>query len=379
MQTTQVIVESALRPEHLDVLARIDPQLVLVFGAADRLDDNLHRTLRAALPQARLAGCSTAGEISDQGLSDRSVVLTAVRCADAAFAVASGHVDNMADSEAAGARLAAALGASGADCRHVFVLAPGVDINGSALIRGLRGGLPDGARLSGGLAADDGSFRDTRVIDCQGVHRRGLVGIALPDDGGVIGHGSYGGWQPFGPVRKVTRSRDNLLFELDGERALDIYRRYLGDYAAQLPAAALLFPFAMRNAQGNAVGLVRTIVGLDDAGGALVLAGDVEPEGYMQLMHARAEALVDGAATAARRALGTAPAGPGLAILVSCMGRRLALGARAVEELDAAAAVLGPDMVRCGFYANGEIGPLEGSQECKLHNQTMTVTTLRCR
>jgi hypothetical protein len=192
-----------------------------------------------------------------------------------------------------------------------------------------------------------------------------------------VGHGSFGGWQPFGPVREVTRSVDNVLYELDGEPALEIYRRYLGDHAQGLPASGLLFPFAMLGDDPRRVGLVRTILGIDEATRSLVMAGDMAQGGKVRLMHASTNALIDGARAAAdAAAVMMSGAQPGLALLVSCVGRKLVMGGRVDEEVEAVAQVLGQGAALAGFYSNGEISPFVGEQDCRLHNQTMTITCL---
>jgi len=188
-------------------------------------------------------------------------------------------------------------------------------------------------------------------------------------------HGSFGGWSPFGPARKVTRSVSNVLFELDGEPALEVYKRYLGEHAAELPASGLLFPFAMLGKNHDEVGLIRTILGIDEQNGSLTLAGEIDPEGYLRLMHANTDALVEGAEAAAETAKQMlAGDGQGLVLLVSCVGRKLVMGGRVDEEVEAVGEVFGQGAVLAGFYSYGEISPFSPSLECKLHNQTMTVT-----
>lgn len=375
MQIRQLVCPAAgFAAASLDALQAIDPHLILCFGDVSAFGAGLYTRLRDAFPHAHLAGCSTAGEIAQNRVFDASVVLTAVRFVGAAPQYVTAELAGMADSEAAGERLAGQIGHAGLGA--VLVLAQGVEINGSALIRGMRAHLPESVPLMGGLAADGGAFRKTQVLTDSGVSDTALVALGFDTTELVAVHGCYGGWQPFGPLRRVTRCEGNVLFELDGESALAIYRRYLGEYASELPASGLLFPFLMLDAQRSDLGLIRTILGVDEARGALILAGEIAADGYMQMMHASADALVEGAGAAAEMAHKICAGTDGLVLLVSCVGRKLVMGDRVEEEVEAVADVFGPTNVVCGFYSNGEISPFLDTTECKLHNQTMTVTCL---
>ena len=348
------------------------PQWVLVFAAPAWFGHpDFFAVLRQAFPGARLCGCSTAGEIGRQGVTTGACVVTAIGWAGPPPAQAVAPIASMADSLAAGMRLGRDLPKASA----MLVLAPGVNVNGSALVEGLAAGLPGGTPIMGGLAGDDGRFAQTFTLSDTGVHTHAAVAIALPAHLRV-GHGSFGGWQPFGPARKVTRSSGNILFELDGEPALEVYQRCLGDYAKQLPASGLLFPFEMLAADHSVTGLIRTILGIDQGAGSLILAGDINPRGYLRLMQASTDALVGGAKAAALTTLNgiDGNAGGGLAILVSCVGRKLVMGSRVDEEVAAVAEVLGRDVSLAGFYAYGEISPPARGIDCRLHNQTMTIT-----
>lgn len=373
------VIQSIVRPPDtsaaaLAALGAIAPQLLLVFGDVAQLSaPGFADRLRQALPDTLVLGCSTAGEISGDGVDDGSCTFTAIHFARARLRPASTRLTAMDDSFAAGARLGQQL--AGSDLRAVLLFGPGVNINGSALVDGLAGSIGSGIPITGGLAGDGGAFRQTFTLGPDGVHDDHVVAVGLCGDGLRFGHGSFGGWQPFGPARKVTRCAGNVLFELDGEPALAVYRRYLGDYARDLPASGLLFPFAMLGEDHGAVGLIRTILGIDEAAGSLTLAGEILPDGYLKLMHASTDRLVDGAETAARAALAMA-AGSSLALLVSCVGRKLVMGNRVDEEIEAVAAVLGRQTTLAGFYSYGEVSPFLPGVACKLHNQTMTITCL---
>lgn len=352
----------------------IQPQMALVFGAVDPLSrPELLAQLKAQLPGTILAGCSTAGEITADGVSDDTVVVTGIHFDHPALRFASAPLRGMESSYGAGQALGQQLRGEG--LHHILVFGQGVEINGSALIDGIRDDAGVGVTICGGLAGDGGAFWRTLTFSELGAAADQVVAIGFYDPRTRITHGSFGGWQPFGPTRRVTKVSHNVLYELDGQPALDVYKRYLGEYAKQLPSSGLLFPFAI--VDGPAAGLIRTILGVDEADGSLTLAGDVPLDGSLQLMHASTDSLIDGAHTAATRAQEAGADPSGLALLVSCVGRKLVMGARVDEEVEAVAEVLARDRVIAGFYSYGEISPLLSSTNCQLHNQTMTVTHIQ--
>lgn len=354
-----------------------DAQLVLVFGAGNLLErETLTREISAAYPSAEIVGCSTAGEIAGTRVNDETLSLTAVRFRATTLKTADVHLGDFADSATAGTMLASRLPREG--LVHAFVVADGQHVNGSDLVRGITSTLPPGVTLTGGLAGDGSRFERTVVLRGGGAaapDRVALVGFYGPSL--RVGFGSLGGWDAFGAHRKITRSKGNVLYELDGEPALQLYKRYLGEHAEGLPSTGLLFPLSLK-LPGSEVEVVRTILAVDDAAQSLTFAGDL-PEGSLaRLMKANFDRLVDGAHGAAQRSHETLGAEqPELAILISCVGRKLVLKGRTEEELEAVREVLGPKATMTGFYSYGEICPAAPNAGCDLHNQTMTITTFR--
>lgn len=349
-----------------------DADLVLVFGARRALRGAALMQLQADHPRAHVLGCSTAGEISGSRVLDDSIVATAVRFESSSVKLAEVAVENPADSRAAGERLAQMVPHE--NLVHAFVLADGLAVNGSELVAGINSKLPTGVAVTGGLAGDGSDFTETCVC-INGVASRNRVAlIGFYGTRLRVGYGSMGGWDVFGPERKITRSKGNVLYELDGQSALGLYKKYLGEHAAGLPASGLLFPLALRD-PGSNDSVVRTILAVNEADNSMTFAGDM-PEGSLaKLMRANFDRLVDGASGAARACRSVAGEGSELAILISCVGRKLLLKQRIEEEVESVIDVLGSQTTTTGFYSYGEISPLTPEAHCALHNQTMTITT----
>ena len=356
--------------------------LVLYFGDRALLAcGTRHAELRAAHPRALLLGCSTGGQIRDHALHEGSITGVALGFERTRLHLAchpaQGPGQSFADGAAIGAELAA-QSRPGDALAGIFILSDGLNVNGSALVAGIAAAVGPGVSVSGGLAGDGAAFASTLVGAGDRAPAPGRI-AAVGFYGAAIrfGHGSRGGWVPFGPTRSITAARGSVLMELDGAPALDLYERYLGDEAAGLPGSALLFPLRVWEPDRPEHEVVRTVVGVDHAARSMTFAGDIPVGWRAQLMRASFEQLGDAAAGAARDARATAGGGgPGLAILISCIGRRLIMGQRVGEEIEAATAELGPGTTVLGFYSYGELSPHPRSGECQLHNQTMTVTML---
>ncbi|GMR15810.1 MAG: FIST N-terminal domain-containing protein [Gammaproteobacteria bacterium] len=352
-------------------------QLVLVFGGTSALQNSaVLDAIYKTYPQAEIIGCSTAGEIFGVEVTDDTIVVTAIHFEHSSIQGTQTHIEKIDESYEAGKRLANDLTHEG--LKHIFVISDGLKVNGSELVRGLNDNLPNEVSITGGLSGDGARFAETYVFLNDTPARDKIAVIGLYGDHLKVGYGSLGGWDPFGPERLITKSNANVLYELDGKSALELYKDYLGEHAADLPASALLFPLAIRASGSKKQQIVRTILAIDEDGQGMVFAGDV-PEGhYAQFMKANFDRLVDGAVSAAstsQEALGSTSAE--LAILISCVGRKLVLKQRIEEEVEGVREVLGDKTILSGFYSYGEISPFSNNAECELHNQTMTVTTIR--
>lgn len=374
MKTLSMNIKPSELTQAIGQIKSLNPQLLIVMGATDVLKDGaVVKQLADQLVDTQIVGCSTAGDIDNDGVSDGGVVIAAAHFEGSQVRTVSEEILAVEDSRAVGGKIVKALLAP--DLKAVFVVAPGVNINGSELVLGMREYLPAGVSLTGGLAGDGTRFQETRTILGGQVYPSRVVAIGFYGDRLVVGSGSKGGWKPFGPARRVTKVAGNVLYELDGKPALELYKSYLGDKAAELPASGLLYPFAILNSDRSATGLIRTILNVDHANNSLILAGDIPAGSTVCLMHAGTDDLVDGASVAAKDAAGGhTTLDETLSICVSCVGRRLVMGEDADEEIEAALDVFGKSTSMVGFYSYGEIAPFSETGNAELHNQTMTIT-----
>lgn len=349
--------------------------LVLNFFSPDFINNTVPFTeLKKAYPKAIIAGCSTSGEILQNEIFDKSIATAIIRFDKSNLQLVTFDIKEPSLSFTIGQKIGKSLHKP--DLKAIFVLSDGLNVNGSTLIQGIRSQFDNDVIITGGLAGDGKDFKNTAVLKESLPTSQCISAIGFYGNNINVNYGSQGGWDIFGPERVITRSKGNILYEIDDQPALALYKKYLGEQAKGLPASGLLFPLAISKEPMSKNQVVRTILSINEADQSMTFAGDI-PEGwYGRLMRANYDRLVEGAMKAGQLAkdeqdnpLNT------LAIAISCVGRRLVLGERSDEEIEATHEILGQNMPLVGFYSYGEISPSSlGSSD--LHNQTMTLTML---
>lgn len=347
-------------------------QVVLLFGPASQIEaQRCVSFVREIFPQAHVFGCSTGGEIHGASVRDDTISLTALAFDHSRVGVAKTVVASVDQSFAAGAALVSQFDPVG--LRHVIVLCDGMLVNSSELVRGVNAKLPPGVTVSGGFAADGNRLCRTHVW-CDGEPMESTaIALGLYGERLRVGISVTGGWGPFGPDRLITKSKGNVLYEFDGRPALALYKQYLGEHAAALPAVGLMFPIELRTSlDGDRV--LRALLAVDEKEQSITFAGNVPEGAWARFMVGHIEDLIDGAVTAAQLSCENlhAPA-PQAVLLVSCNARRAVLKQRVEEEVEAVRQVVGPATTVAGFYSYGEIGPTRPGTAAELHNETMTI------
>ncbi len=350
-----------------------DADIVFVFGDTEVVKEaQTYKELRAKFPNAHILGSSSSGNILGKEISTSPLVATAVKFESSHVELYSMDFREGMSLEELSSELVSKLSKEG--LKHVFVLSDGLKVNGSELVRGINAAL-HGVSVTGGLAGDGARFEETFVL-CDDVAREARVAVlGFYGENLTISSGCFGGWSEFGVQRVITKSSANILYEIDGEPALDLYKRYLGAYASELPNSGLRFPLSIKK-DTQETEVIRTLLGIDEDAKSIIFAGDV-PEGYIaRLMKPDMDKLIEGAGSAARE-IDVANQKSALALVVSCVGRKIVLGQIIDEELEEVGDILGENVHLVGFYSYGEIAPFfKDKLHCELHNQTMTLSVI---
>ena len=359
---------------ELDVSLDSSQTLIIIFGSSlvKKIQKPIDEIV-TAFPNSIITGCSSASEIYHNEVSEDGLVVSVVQFEKTRLKLVSMGINTCPDCQMIGKDLITDLIED--DLKGIFVLSDGLLVNGSQLTKGINSVVPAGIAVVGGLAGDDSRFERTWVIHNRQPESGYVTAIGFYGQSIHLSHAFKGGWRELGLERKVTLSDHNVLYELDGQPALDIYKDYLGDRATGLPGTGLLFPLSLReNHHAKEETTVRTILGVDEEKHSITFAGDIPEGSFVTLMTTTYDSLIEAAQTAANAIDLTGYNGQEiLSIAVSCVGRHLVLKQRTEEELDAILEVLPEQTKQIGFYSYGEISPLLSGQ-CDLHNQTMTLS-----
>ncbi|MBU2996692.1 FIST C-terminal domain-containing protein [Cellulophaga baltica] len=375
MKTVQVHKLKGNKWNFISEKQELKDPLVLVFGNRFLLESpTIYNDVKELFPSGNIVFGSTSGEIINENVHDDSIVITAIEFEKSNYIVHSKNItefDN--NSEKVGEALATKF--SKENLKHIFIISEGSSVNGSSLIEGLEKNIGTNIKISGGLCGDGARFKKTLASYNESPKEGEIVAIGFYGESLEISCANYGGWKAFGPERIVTKSVGNILYELDHKPALNLYKKYLGDKANELPQAALFYPLNLK-VEGSDKSIIRTILNIDEENNTMILAGDVPENASVQLMMSSVDDIAEGASKAATYAMRNRKHKPELSLLVSCIGRKLVMNQRIEEEIEEVIEVTGNQSVTTGFYSYGELAPFSNRNECKLHNQTMTLTLI---
>lgn len=374
--------------DALDHLGSNEPGALIVFSSSEYDQEKMLQGVRSVSPRGTLAGCSTAGEITNEGPAKRhSVVVMALHSSDISFFAGVG--ENIANGPRVAGKVAADMVKVQAPNGKldVFLMLPDVLVgNGAEIVRGVLESLGTHFPVVGGAAGDDFQFKKTFQYLDNKVYSGSVVGFGMSGNF-RLGIGVKHGWIPVGTPKKVTKSEGSILHELDGMPAIKIYEDYFGtERAAELRTEtlaklAITYPLGMQ-VEGSEELLIRDPITVNEQG-SITCAAEIPQGSEIRLMVGSREEAVKVAKVAAESALAQLEGGKPKAIIIfNCIARSKLFGERSGEEIDAIQEALGRDVPLIGFYTYGEQAPLGGEvrniEKCNpaFHNETVVICVL---
>lgn len=348
--------------------------LILGFGCKRLVAEGLlNKLLTEKYPSAEIILCSTAGEIAYNSVYDDSAVITVISFEKTTIKTTSLNLDGFENSFELGKSLIQQFETEG--LTSILILSDGLLVNGSQLVTGMEAGNHGNVLITGGLAGDGTQF-DNTLVGLNGIPKIGTVAaIGFYGNQIDVRSSSVSGWDVFGPERVVTKANGTDLFEIDNSSAVELYKIYLGPYIDDKTNSTLLFPLAVK-LPGRSHYIARSILSISHERNCMIFSGDIPEGSTVRFMKANFEKLIDAADEAAKEISGDDSSySPELAILISCVGRRIILGKQVEEEVGVVSDYFTDKTAIVGFYSYGEISPQLNIGPCQLHNQTMTITT----
>ncbi|TLU52469.1 MAG: hypothetical protein FDX12_01710 [Chlorobium sp.] len=381
---------SAGKEAALEAIGKHDgvPKVLFVFGAMRFNHRELLAGITSVAGDVPMVGGTTAGEISTNGFSTGSVVIMAFSNDELDFITGIGH-DMSIDEAACSMEMANDIlnNIEFDPDASLLVFPNGMGGDGLKVLDGLQSVLGKDFEITGGYLGDDERFESTYQYYNGSVFKDAIVGVMMVKKKGFkTGIGVRSGFTSIGNSFICTASDGNVVKEFEHSNALELYKDFLGEErSSRLPAVCLEYPFGIidRNPSDNTQSLFQLRCGLsvDHKHGTISLAASIPEGSEVTLTTASRGDIINGAREAAEQAKKSLAGATPLAIIMfSCVGRKLVLGRRIQEEVDAVRECIGMDVPLIGFYTYGEIGPIDKDTKelssVKFHNETVVLWVL---
>ena len=368
-------VETVLRCVDAEREAGLNPTLAIVFCSV--VQD--FRALGRGLDDRGIAvaGVTTSGEIANDELFEESTVTMLLEMDPAAFAIEfrdQSEGSTMVD-------LARSVGAAAAGRFAnpvVFAFASGLQTNGEDIVQGIPAGAGRIVPLFGGMAGDDLTMKNSFVFTGHAASEAGLLGLVLDGDRFEVRGIATNGWQAVGVEKIVTRSEGNVVYTIDDEPAMGVYKKYMSIPEDALSAdgniamaLGVQYPLSVRRSDGTTV--IRAPLLFNPADDSMIFAGGVPQGARVKFCIPPSLDIVERVVDEATQVQQTIPDADAL-ILIACVARRIALGPLAEDEVEGLYGLWDAPML--GYFSYGEIGAQE-PQECDFHTETCTMVALR--
>jgi small ligand-binding sensory domain FIST len=255
----------------------------------------------------------------------------------------------------------------------LFILASGLDTDGEQIVRGIQEQAGEGITMFGGLAGDDAHFNETYVFSAGNADKKGAVALVMDLARYQIEGIATSGWVGIGADKLVTHAEGNIVYTIDDQPALEVYKEYLNVRDEELPEIGIEYPLMIKKRDREAV--LRAVINVDREKKSLIFAGSVPNGSIVSFSSSPGFEIVEFTKQKVGEFHQNNPNADVL-ILFSCMARHSALGPTISEEMEEAWHKWSVPLA--GFFTYGEIGN-NYTASCDFYNQTFTLVAIKER
>ena len=351
-----------------------NPNKDLVFCAFDRISgsEGLYNQLKTKYKNANIVIFSTSGHFVSSEILDETPIVSAIEFENSSITMDQFSIADFATSFDLGESIGKSIKK---EVKGVCIISDGGLINGTELISGINANVLKEVPIFGGMAGDGTRFQKTLVGANQNPEVGNVVIIQFFGEGISIKSNSDFGWTSLGLEFKITKSESNKLIEIDKKNAYDVLYEFLAPESEEKFAElTLYYPFLLKDSSDE--GVIRTPILVNHKEKTLVYAGNM-PEGSMvKLMKSGTMQLLDSTLEVAQKCV-LSKEENSFVLAISCVGRRVVLEDMANEEFTEIQSIFGERSCYFGFYSYGEFSRSGFEENCKLHNQTLTLAVLQ--
>jgi len=361
---------------HIDTALEGDfkPSVAFIYSASTFNIPKLAKKLgKYSFP---IMGATTDGEIyanKEDGVNevDGHIICMLIEMNPSSMEMTFIQIDENQDAFSIGEHIGMWAKSSFSTC-SIITLTSGLSFDNDAYTQGILSREID--YVFGGASGDGLLLEETTVFSNNMVSNHGVVALALDKSKiDILGSRAFG-WKGIGKERIVTKASKNIVYEIDGQPAVDFYKNYLDITADDMPHVGIEYPLEVRLRNGQVV--YRAVLDIDEEHNSLVFAGHVEEKARVRISAPRGRNIINEVKTSVVKVLKENPNfEPELALLFPCCSRKQVLGHLTSLEIESVYNNSKVPMI--GFFAYGEIGAFPGGY-C-FHNETFVTAFLRER
>ncbi|WP_294963880.1 FIST N-terminal domain-containing protein [Sulfurimonas sp.] len=370
MQMKTYLFQDKSWNEDLDRSLDSENTLIILFACTQMKDikEGIDDIVRI-YPKSTVIGSSTPAEIYENEILYNSITMAILRFDTSHFKLIVKDIEE-ANSYEVGKEIVNDLPKD--NLKSIFVLANVLNTNGSELTKGLSENIPKNCVIAGGLVGDGVDFNKTWLIINSKIMNKEICAVGLYGNNLQVHYGCKNGWTRFGFDRHVTHSENNILYSLDNKPALELYKRYLGEYASELPLSGLYFPL-MLHEDASREPKLRSVKAINEKENSIIFAGNIPQNSIVSFGRTNLDDLIKSSQEATECLIQDYDKEQkALCIGISGVGRKFVLKQEAEDEIEAVSYALSSNISTVGFYSYGQISKLP-SGGCDFHNQTMTL------